>query len=156
MYNPDFMREAIALSNLCFQDGQGGPFGAVVVKDGEIISRGRNRVTSQNDPTAHAEVMAIREACEKLHTFQLTGCELYASSEPCPMCFGAIYWARPDRVYFAASREDAAHGGFDDSFIYNELVLPYSQYAIPTEQHDRNLAKDTFEHWRKFDAKIDY
>lgn len=156
MYNPDFMKEAIALSNLCFQDGQGGPFGAVVVKDGQIISRGRNLVTAHNDPTAHAEVMAIREACKVLNTFQLTGCELYASSQPCPMCFGAIYWARPDRIYFGASKEDAAHAGFDDSFIYKELELPCTQYAIPTEQHDRETAQKTFERWILFDKKIDY
>lgn len=156
MYNPEFMKEAIALSNMCMEDGQGGPFGAVVVKDGKIIARGRNSVTSHNDPTAHAEVMAIREACKVLDTFQLTGCDLYASSEPCPMCFGAIYWARPDHVYFAASCEDAAHGGFDDCFIYDEMKLPISEYSIPTEQHDRDLAKGTFDRWLEYDNKIEY
>lgn len=156
MYNPEFMKEAIRLANLCFEDGQGGPFGAVVVKDGQIIGRGHNMVTAHNDPTAHAEVMAIRDACQKLGTFQLTGCELYASSEPCPMCFGAIYWARPDRIYFGASCEDAADAGFDDSFIYEELGKDVEQYTIPTEQHDRDIAKVTFERWKDFEGKVEY
>lgn len=156
MYNPEFMREAIALSNLCFQDGRGGPFGAVVVKDGHVISRGRNLVTACNDPTAHAEIMAIREACKVLNTFQLNGCELYASCQPCPMCFGAVYWARLDRVYFGASKEDAAQAGFDDSLIYRELELSYPQYTIPTEQHDREEAKKTFKLWIRFEKKIKY
>lgn len=156
MYNPEFMKEAIRLANQCFESGQGGPFGAVVVKDGQIIGRGHNMVTAHNDPTAHAEVMAIRDACQKLGTFQLTGCELYASSEPCPMCFGAIYWARPDRIYFGASCEDAADAGFDDSFIYEELGKPIEQYAIPTEQHDRDIAKVTFERWKNFEGKVEY
>lgn len=156
MYNPEFMKEAIRLANQCFESGQGGPFGAVVVKDGQIIGRGHNMVTAQNDPTAHAEVMAIRDACQKLGTFQLTGCELYASSEPCPMCFGAIYWARPDRIYFGASCEDAADAGFDDSFIYEELGKSVEQYTIPTEQHDRDIAKVTFERWKDFEGKVEY
>lgn len=156
MYNPEFMKEAIRLANQCFESGQGGPFGAVVVKDGQIIGRGHNMVTAHNDPTAHAEVMAIRDACQKLGTFQLTGCELYASSEPCPMCFGAIYWARPDRIYFGASCEDAADAGFDDSFIYEELGKSVEQYTIPTEQHDRDIAKVTFERWKDFEGKVEY
>lgn len=156
MYNPDFMKEAIALSERCFEDGQGGPFGAVVVKDGRIIARGRNLVTACNDPTAHAEVTAIREACKTLGTFQLTGCELYASTQPCPMCFGAIYWARPDRFYYAASKEDAARAGFDDSFIYKELELPVDKYAIPAEQHGREEARKVLDRWLRYEDKIKY
>lgn len=156
MYNPDFMKEAIALANKCFETGQGGPFGAVVVKDGVIVGRGHNMVTAHNDPTAHAEVMAIRDACQNLNTFQLTGCELYASSQPCPMCLGAIYWARPDRIYFGASCADAADAGFDDSFIYEELAKPVEQYTIPTEQHDRDIAKVTFDRWKNFEGKVEY
>lgn len=116
-----FMEQAIQLAVENVRSGRGGPFAAVVVKNGQVIATGSNRVTSTNDPTAHAEVTAIREACRALNTFQLTGCDLYTSCEPCPMCLGAIYWARPDRVYFAATASDAADAGFDDSFIYEEL-----------------------------------
>jgi len=156
MYDKKFMEEAIRLANECFETGTGGPFGAVVVKDGEIVGRGRNMVTAHNDPTAHAEVVAIRDACRNLDTFQLTGCELYASSEPCPMCFGAIYWARPDRLFFGASCEVAADAGFDDTFIYEEIDKPVSEYSIPTEQHDADLASVTFERWKAFSERIDY
>ncbi|MCR4680869.1 MAG: nucleoside deaminase [Bacteroidales bacterium] len=156
MYDKKFMEEAVALANKCFESGQGGPFGAVVVKDGIVVGRGHNMVTVHNDPTAHAEVMAIREACQNLGTFQLTGCELYASSEPCPMCMGAIYWAHPDRIYFGASCDDAADAGFDDSFIYEELKKDIADYSIPTEQHDREMAKVTFDRWKSFDERIDY
>src|SRR3990167_1516342 len=116
-----FMSHAIRLSITKMVEGKGGPFGAVVVKNGKIIAEGFNKVTSTNDPSAHAEVVAIRNACKKLKSFQLTGCEIYTSCEPCPMCLGAIYWARPDRVYFANTREDAANIGFDDQFIYEEI-----------------------------------
>src|SRR5204862_2744851 len=119
--NP-FMAEAIRLSIENVRNG-GGPFAAVVVKDGEIIARGVNRVTATNDPTAHAEVVAIREACKALGTFQLTGCEIYTSCEPCPMCLAAIYWSRPAKVYFANTKDDAAAVGFDDSLIYDEIGL---------------------------------
>lgn len=156
MYNPDFMKEAIRLANECFETGTGGPFGAVVVKDGEIVGRGRNMVTAHNDPTAHAEVQAIRDACQNLGTFQLDGCELYASSEPCPMCFGAIYWARPDRIYFGASCAVAADAGFDDTFIYEEIDKPLEEHAIPTEQHDAELAAVTFERWKRFEGRVEY
>ena len=156
MYNPDFMKEAIRLANECFETGIGGPFGAVVVKDGEIVGRGRNMVTAHNDPTAHAEVQAIRDACRNLGTYQLTGCELYASSEPCPMCFGAIYWARPDRIYYGASCEVAADAGFDDTFIYEEIGKPVAEYSIPTEQHDAELAAMTFERWKRFEGRVEY
>src|ERR1700757_2669307 len=121
MSDKKFMQEAIELSVNNVKSGRGGPFGAVVVKDGRIIAVSANSVTSTNDPTAHAEVNAIREACRALGTFQLDGCEIYTSCEPCPMCLGAIYWARPDRVYFAATAGDAAATGFDYSFLYEEL-----------------------------------
>ena len=121
---PDtFMREAIRLSFETMRNNTGGPFGAVVVKDGKIIARGFNRVISTNDPTAHAEIVAIREACKTLKDFQLTGCEIYTSCEPCPMCMSAIYWARPDKVYYANSKVDAANIGFDDDFIWITLIV---------------------------------
>ena len=156
MYDKKFMEEAIRLANECFETGTGGPFGAVVVKDGEIVGRGRNMVTVYNDPTAHAEVQAIRDACQNLGTFQLTGCELYASSEPCPMCLGAIYWARPERIYYGASCEVAAKAGFDDIYIYEQLGKPISEYEISTEQHDADIAAETFERWKAFTDKIEY
>ncbi|MBX2978455.1 MAG: nucleoside deaminase [Flavobacteriales bacterium] len=131
-HDEHYLREAISLSRAGMERNDGGPFGCVIVKDGEIIGRGNNRVTSSNDPTAHAEVVAIREACQKLGSFQLDGCTLYTSCEPCPMCLGAIYWARPDRIVFAAQREDAAAAGFDDQLIYDELPLPREKRRIPT------------------------
>ena len=156
MYNVDFMKEAIRLANECFETGEGGPFGAVVVKDGEIVGRGRNMVTAHNDPTAHAEVQAIRDACQNMGTFQLTGCELYASSEPCPMCLGAIYWARPDRIYYGAPCEVAADAGFDDTFIYKEIDIAPAQRTIPAAQFDREEALPTFQAWKASEQKIDY
>ncbi|HEY9885779.1 MAG TPA: nucleoside deaminase, partial [Vampirovibrionales bacterium] len=117
-----FIKKAIEIANQNIENG-GGPFGALVVKDGQVIAEGRNKVTNNNDPTAHAEVIAIRNACKVLNTFQLTGCEIYSSCEPCPMCFAAIYWARPKAVYYAATKYDAAQAGFDDEFIYKELEL---------------------------------
>lgn len=122
MEKTDIMRKAIALSIENVKNG-GGPFGAVIVKDGKIIAHGVNRVTANNDPTAHAEISAIRAACEKLHTFDLSGCEIYTSCEPCPMCLGAIYWAHLDKIYYGNNKHDAADIGFDDSFIYNEMAL---------------------------------
>ena len=119
-----FLRMAIALARKGVEEGKGGPFGCVIVKDGEVIGKGCNGVTSTNDPTAHAEVMAIRDACRHLGDYQLTGCDVYTSCEPCPMCLGALYWARPDRVVYAASRFEAAEAGFDDAFIYTEINLP--------------------------------
>ena len=156
MYDKKFMKEAIRLANECFETGTGGPFGAVVVKDGEIVGRGRNMVTAHNDPTAHAEVQAIRDACRNLGTFQLDGCELYASSEPCPMCLGAIYWARPSRIYYGAPCEVAADAGFDDIYIYEQLGKPISEYDITAEQHDADLAAPTFERWKKFEERVEY
>lgn len=156
MYDKRFMLEAIALSRKCLESGKGGPFGAVVVKDGKIVGRGSNCVTIHNDPTAHAEVMAIREACRNLNTFQLTGCEIYSSCEPCPMCLGAIYWARPDRIYYAASKNDAADAGFDDTFIYKEIDIAPAQRTIPAAQFDREEALPTFQAWKASEQKIDY
>ena len=126
-----FMRKAIRISVNNVEKQKGGPFGAIVVKDGKIIARGSNQVTATNDPTAHAEVVAIRKACKALKTFQLTGCEIYTSCEPCPMCLGAIYWARPDKLYYANSKEDAAAINFDDQFIYDEINLPKAERRIP-------------------------
>ncbi|MEG1555308.1 MAG: nucleoside deaminase [Bacteroidales bacterium] len=156
MYNKKFMEEAIALSRLCLETGQGGPFGAIVVKDGKVVGRGHNMVTALHDPTAHAEVMAIRDACKNLNTFQLEGCEIYTSCEPCPMCLGAIYWARPSKFYFAANKHDAANAGFDDSFIYKELEIPYRNRKIPAEQYEQSEANRVFQEWISFEKKIKY
>jgi guanine deaminase len=151
-----FMREAIQLSIDSMRAGNGGPFGAVIVKDGKIIAKGSNRVTSTNDPTAHAEVVAIREACKVLNTFQLTGCEIYTSCEPCPMCLGAIYWARPDKMYYANTKSDAAAIGFDDQFIYKELELDMDDRHLPTEQMLNDEALVAFKEWEQKTDKIDY
>jgi guanine deaminase len=151
-----FMQEAIALSLSSVRFNEGGPFGAVVVKDGEIIARGHNQVTSTNDPTAHAEIVVIREACKVLNTFQLTGCELYTSCEPCPMCLGAIYWARPDRVYYANTKADAATIQFDDQFIYDELNVPPEQRRIPMIQMMRDEAFVVFQEWAEKTDKVQY
>ena len=150
------MKEAIELSARCLEEGAGGPFGAVVVKEGQIVGRGRNRVTIDNDPTAHAEVVAIRDACHNLNSFQLEGCDIYCSCEPCPMCLGAIYWARPAHIYYAATREDAASAGFDDSLIYQEIPKNVSNRIIPTEQQDQPLAITILKRWKTFDQKIKY
>ena len=136
--------------------GKGGPFGAVVVKDGKIITAVGNRVTSTNDPTAHAEVVAIREACKTLETFDLTGCEIFASCEPCPMCLGAIMWARIDKLYFAADRIDASRAGFDDELFYSELALPQSQRSLKPTQILKNEANKVFDKWIETIDKIPY
>lgn len=154
--NHSFMQEAIRLSVEKMREGKGGPFGAVVVKDGQIISRGWNEVTTTNDPTAHAEVVAIREACRALQTFRLDGCELYASCEPCPMCLSAIYWAHIDRLYFAATRQDAAGAGFDDEFLYREILLPVGERRMPTRQLLRDPALVAFAEWKARPDKIPY
>lgn len=147
------MREAIKLSAESVQSG-GGPFGAVIVRNGEIIARGENRVTVCNDPTAHAEVSAIREAAARMGTYDLSGCEIYSSCEPCPMCLGAIYWARLDRLYYAGTRADAANVGFDDAHIYEELPLDPSQRELPTQTLLREEAQRVFEAWAgKLDKK---
>lgn len=154
--NPAHMREAIRLSQEKMRAGCGGPFGAVVVHDGEIIARGWNQVTSSGDPTAHAEIVAVREACRHRRDFQLAGCELYTSCEPCPMCLGAIYWARLDRLYFAAGRQDAAAAGFDDAFLYTELNLPLRERRLATTQILREEALPVFAEWRAKPDKIPY
>jgi guanine deaminase len=151
-----FMEEAIRLAVENVRSGKGGPFAAIVVKDGRVIAAGTNSVTSTNDPTAHAEVTAIREACRALNTFQLNGCELYTSCEPCPMCLGAIYWARPDRVYYAATASDAADAGFDDSFIYEELKRAHSERQIPFEAAMREAGLEPFRAWVQKGDRIRY
>lgn len=154
--NRNFMQEAIRLSVANVEEGKGGPFGAIVVKDGKIIARGTNQVTASNDPTAHAEVVAIREACKTLNTFQLTGCEIYTSCEPCPMCLGAVYWARPDKLYFANSKEDAAAINFDDQFIYEEIAKPVEERKLFTKQILREEALLAFVKWEKSTIKKEY
>jgi guanine deaminase len=155
MDNP-FMARAIQLSIENVHSGRGGPFGAVVVRDSSIIAEGTNQVTSTNDPTAHAEVLAIRAACQKLRLFDLEGCEIYTSCEPCPMCLGAIYWARLSRVYYANADADASAIGFDDSLIYSELAQPQSQRKIPMIQIMRDEALAAFQAWKNKPNKIEY
>ena len=154
--NDPFMARAIELSIENVQSGRGGPFGAVIVRGGQIGAEGANQVTSSNDPTAHAEILAIRQACAKLGVFELKDCELYTSCEPCPMCLGAIYWARLLRLYFANTAEDAASIGFDDSFIYAELPLPHLNRRIPTIQIMRDEALAGFRAWAGKADKIRY
>ncbi|MEE9368435.1 MAG: nucleoside deaminase [Pontiella sp.] len=155
-YSEPFLREAIRLSKEKMESGEGGPFGAVIVKSGEIIGRGWNRVTSANDPTAHAEVEAIRNACSALDTFSLEGCEIYASCEPCPMCLSAIYWARLDALYFAASRTDAAEAGFDDALLYTEVSKDWDIRTLNSEQHLQDAAQQVFSLWNKKSDKTPY
>lgn len=152
----EFMQAAIELAKRGMESNTGGPFGAVVVKDDKIIAEGCNKVTSLNDPTAHAEVVAIREACKVLNTFQLNGCTIYTSCEPCPMCLGAIYWARPDKVFFAATKEDAASIDFDDHFIYDEIELNLAKRHIPFRNLMREDAQRIFELWQSKDDKTNY
>ena len=151
-----FMSEAIALSKNGVRNNEGGPFGCIVVKDDKIVGRGNNKVTSSNDPTAHAEVVAIRDACKNLDTFQLEGCEIYTSCEPCPMCLGAIYWARPKLVYYANNRKDAADIGFDDSMIYEEMGCDISKRKIPIKSIGREDALKIFEEWKQKEDKVKY
>lgn len=151
-----FMLRAIELAKSNIKLQYGGPFGAVVVKDGEIIGEGSNAVVYGNDPTAHAEVVAIRAACKHLSAFQLEGCEIYSSCEPCPMCLGAIYWARPDKLYYAATRMHAADADFDDSFIYDEVSLPIKDRKIPTIQFMQDEAEAVFKEWIEKDLHIKY
>ena len=154
--NPAFLREAIHLSTKKMEGNEGGPFGAVIVRDGEIVGRGWNRVTSTNDPTAHAEVVAIRDACSTLKTFSLEGCEIYSSCEPCPMCLAAIYWSRLDRIYYAATCDDAAAAGFDDRNFYRELVKPAGERLIPMEQALRDEACVALKAWMAKENRIRY
>lgn len=151
-----FMARAIKLAVENVRTGHGGPFGAVVVKGGKIIAEGVNEVTATNDPSAHAEIVAIRTACRKLGSFQLPGCRIYSSCEPCPMCLGAIYWARPSRVYFGCSKQDAAQAGFDDSFIYHELRVPLAGRRIPMQALMRREALAAFAAWSVSTAKVEY
>ena len=151
-----FMLEAVRLSAEHMRSGEGGPFGAVIVKDGKVIAEGWNRVTSTNDPTAHAEVSAIRDACNALGTFSLKGCDIYTSCEPCPMCLAAIYWARLDRIFFANSREDAAAIGFDDALIYGEVSKPIADRVIPTIQLPLPEAEAVFAEWQAKPDKVPY
>jgi tRNA(Arg) A34 adenosine deaminase TadA len=155
-FDEKFMRRAIELAQSGVDSNAGGPFGAIVVKDGEIIGEGCNRVTSTNDPTAHAEVVAIRAACEKLNSFQLEDCVIYTSCEPCPMCLGAIYWARPEKVFYACTREDAARIGFDDQFIYDELEKSFDTRKIKLLNILREEADKVFESWMNKLDKTEY
>lgn len=143
-----YMKEAVALSEKGMNNDEGGPFGCVIVKDGKIIGRGNNKVLSTNDPTAHAEIVAIRDACKNLITFQLEGCEIYSSCEPCPMCLGAIYWARPDIIYYSNSKEDAKQAGFDDSLIYEEMKCDLKDRKIPIVRIATDEAEEVFRKWK--------
>jgi tRNA(Arg) A34 adenosine deaminase TadA len=151
-----FMQEAIRLSRDKMRRNFGGPFGAIIVRRGKIVGRGWNRVTSANDPTAHAEIMAIRDACRRLKTFQLDDCELYASCEPCPMCLAAIYWSRLRRIYYANTRRDAMKIGFDDEFLYRELKRPVTRRKLPMKQLLRAEALEVFAEWKSKPDKIRY
>lgn len=151
-----FMRKAIDISIRMMRRGCGGPFGAVIVRKGKIVGKGWNQVTSTNDPTAHAEVAAIRDACQHLKTFQLDDCELYTSCEPCPMCLSAMYWARLKKVYFANTRKDAAAIEFDDDFIYREIPLPIARRKLPMRQFMRKEALAAFREWKNKADKIRY
>lgn len=155
MTNDELMQRAIALASENVRKG-GGPFGAVIAKDGEIVAEGVNRVTANHDPTAHAEVQAIRDATAKMGSNDLRGCDIFASCEPCPMCLGAIYWARLDHLYFAATKTDAARAGFDDAFIYHELTLPYERRSLPTTPFPQEGEQLPFDEWAKCENRIDY
>ena len=152
----EFMRRAIALAMENVRNNGGGPFAAVIVKDGRIIAEGVNRVTTTNDPTAHAEVVAIREACHILGDFQLSGCDLYTTCEPCPMCLGAIYWARPARIFYASTAADAASAGFDDAFIYEELKISHPERRLPMSQLLREESLEIFSLWKHHENKTHY
>ncbi len=153
--NEKFMRMAIELSKESVRKG-GGPFGAVIVRNGEVVATGSNSVTLNNDPTAHAEVSAIRNACQQLHDFQLDGCEIYSSCEPCPMCLSAIYWAGIEKIYFANNRQDAAEIGFDDSFIYDQIPLDPAQRSVKSEEMLREEAIEAFRMWDEKSDKVEY
>lgn len=155
MSKETWMNQALELAKDSIETG-GGPFGAIVVRGNEVVGRGQNRVTLHNDPTAHAEVQAIRDACNNLNTFDLTGCQIFTSCEPCPMCFSAIYWARIDTVYYAGTHSDAEKAGFDDAFIYNEIKLPMQQRSVLFEQVNAHRGFDPFVKWLAFDGKTHY
>jgi|SRR5215203_1336313 len=151
-----FLERAIELSREGMRTRKGGPFGCVIVKNGKIIGEGCNQVATTNDPTAHAEIVAIRNACRNLNSFQLTDCVVYASCEPCPMCLGAIYWARPKRVIYANTKQDAAAINFDDQFIYDEIEKPGNQKAIVFIHYPHQKALEVFKEWEVLDRKIEY
>ncbi|MCC8035077.1 MAG: nucleoside deaminase [Rikenellaceae bacterium] len=155
MYNEEYMREAIELARNSVAGG-GGPFGAVIVREGKVIASATNSVTLTGDPTAHAEVNAIREACRAAGDFKLEGAEIYTSCEPCPMCLGALYWAGISKIYYGAGKHDAAEAGFDDSFIYDEMSLPYEERSIPAVQLLRDEAKGAFALWNEKSDKVEY
>jgi guanine deaminase len=154
--NPEFMRQAIELATENVTSGRGGPFGAIVVRDGQVIATGANQVTAGNDPTAHAEVVAIRNACQALGTFKLDGCELYTSCEPCPMCLAAIYWARCKAIYYGCSAEDAARAGFDDAFLYAEMKKPAGERSLPITNLCPQEAAKAFAAWKESPFKVEY
>lgn len=154
--NPMFMEQAIALATENVTSGRGGPFGAVIVRDGKVLAFGANQVTATNDPTAHAEITAIRKACAALGTFILAGCEVYTSCEPCPMCLAAIYWSRCEAIFYGNTAADAAWAGFDDAFLYEELKRPLDQRTIPVANLLREKAISSFEAWRNYGGRIDY
>ncbi len=156
MNDTDFMRRAVELSRACIEALEGGPFGAVIVKDGVIVAEGRNTVTSANDPTAHAEVVAIRNACRALATYSLAGCEIYTSCEPCPMCLSAIYWARLDGIVYANTRADAAQIGFDDDLIYQEVTRPWEARRLPVRRLLGEEALAVFHEWVTLPGKMPY
>ncbi|MCI3194632.1 nucleoside deaminase [Bacillus sp. HU-1818] len=156
MNHNEFLQRAVELAAEGVNAGVGGPFGAVIVKDGKIIAEGQNNVTTSNDPTAHAEVTAIRNACKALGSYQLDDCILYTSCEPCPMCLGAIYWARPKAVYYASEHTDAANAGFDDSFIYDEIEKPLPERIIPFRQVYLSEHLSPFKAWQAFSNKKEY
>lgn len=151
-----FLAEAVRLAAENVSAGRGGPFGAVVVRGDEVVGRGANGVTGANDPTAHAEIVAIRQACRALGSFQLTGCDVYCSTEPCPMCLGALYWARPARVFYALGREAAAAAGFDDRYIYDELAKPPHRRALPMRGLEIEDADEPFRRWEEAGDRVDY
>lgn len=150
------MQEAVRLASECLKTGKGGPFGAVVVKDSEIVGRGANSVSLHNDPTAHAEILAIRDACRNLNTFILDDCELYTSCEPCPMCLGAIYWSHIQKIYYATSRKDADAAGFQDKDMYEEFQKEGNRRKIPMQYLPFSQALEIFEAWRKLEEKVKY
>lgn len=154
--NPIFMEQAIELATANVADNCGGPFGALIVRDGKTVATGVNRVTSTNDPTAHAEINAIRNACAALNTFQLTGCVIYTSCEPCPMCLAAIYWSRLSAIYYGNTASDAARAGFDDSFLYQEVGRPHQERSIPIQPLLSEQAWSSFAAWQQSSCKIDY
>lgn len=152
----NFIRQAVQLSKEGADNNKGGPFGCLVVKDNKIVGKGYNQVTSTNDPTAHAEIVAIREACKNLNTFQLTGCDIYTSCEPCPMCLGALYWARPDKIYFSNTRDEAATAGFDDAFIYEQINISPSERKIKMIHLPDEEARAIFRSWIEKPDKTSY